>query len=125
MTVEKNSTVFDTLPYARKVKGHSRANLDALCKNYDIDNSHRELHGALLDAEILADVYLAMTREQGSWLTQIDTEEEQEMPIARLASDRQPIKVIRCSGQEQENHQAYLAKMQKNGECQWLESIEG
>jgi DNA polymerase-3 subunit epsilon len=121
-TVEKNSTVFDTLPYARKEKGHSRASLDALCKNYDIDNSHRELHGALLDAEILAEVYLAMTREQFSVLSHIDDEEQQDSSRIRLAKDRNPIKIIRCSDQEQQTHETYLAKMQKNGPCQWLDS---
>jgi DNA polymerase-3 subunit epsilon len=58
--------VFDTLEFARKKHPGQRNSLDALCKRYDIDNSNRQLHGALLDAEILARVYLAMTGGQGS-----------------------------------------------------------
>src|SRR5690606_4937627 len=57
-------TVIDTLPLARQMHPGQRNSLDALCKRYDIDNSHRELHGALLDAQILLEVYLAMTGGQ-------------------------------------------------------------
>ncbi len=59
-------TVLDTLALAREMYPGQRNSLDALCKRLDIDNSHRELHGALLDAQILADVYLAMTAGQGA-----------------------------------------------------------
>ena len=62
--VEKISTVLDTLVLARKMHPGQKNNLDALCKRYDIDNSQRDLHGALLDAEILAETYLAMTGGQ-------------------------------------------------------------
>jgi DNA polymerase-3 subunit epsilon len=58
--------VLDTLALARGMHPGQRNNLDALCKRYGIDNSHRELHGALLDARILADVYLAMTGGQSA-----------------------------------------------------------
>ena len=57
-------TIYDSLKQARKLHPGQKNNLDALCKRYEIDNSHRELHGALLDAQILADVYLAMTGGQ-------------------------------------------------------------
>ncbi|MDH5470762.1 MAG: DNA polymerase III subunit epsilon, partial [Gammaproteobacteria bacterium] len=60
-TVERHCKVLDTLMLARRLHPGQRNSLDALCRRYDIDNSRRELHGALLDAEILADVYLAMT----------------------------------------------------------------
>ena len=63
---EDHCTVLDTLAMARKLHPGQRNTLDALCKRYEIDNSHRELHGALLDAEILADVYLGMTGGQTS-----------------------------------------------------------
>ena len=65
-TVTDYSRVFDTLAYARKKHPGQRNSLDALCKRYGIDNSHRDLHGALLDAEILADVFLLMTGGQAS-----------------------------------------------------------
>jgi len=67
-TVTDLCEVFDTLAYARKKHPGQRNSLDALCKRYGIDNSHRDLHGALLDAEILADVFLLMTGGQSSLL---------------------------------------------------------
>ncbi len=64
--VHDRCTVLDTLLLARKMHPGQRNSLDALCKRYGVDNSHRELHGALLDAQILLDVYLAMTGGQGA-----------------------------------------------------------
>ncbi len=58
--------MLDTLALARQMHPGQRNSLDALCKRYSVDNSHREYHGALLDARILAEVYLAMTGGQGS-----------------------------------------------------------
>ncbi len=120
-TVEAHSTVFDTLPFARKKYPGARASLDALCKRFGIDNSHRQLHGALLDAEILADVYLVMTGGQFSLMDfgqQEETKKKQE--IVRLAVDRAKLKVIHCSEQELEQHQQHLAMIEKNsGICLW------
>ena len=65
-TLEAYSSVFDTLVFAKQKHPSQRNNLDALCKRYDVVNSHRKLHGALLDSELLAFVYLAMTGGQGS-----------------------------------------------------------
>jgi DNA polymerase III subunit epsilon len=70
-TLDHHCTVLDTLDLARKKHPGQRNSLDALCKRYDIDNSNRELHGALLDAEILAYVYLAMTGGQISLLGEL------------------------------------------------------
>ena len=64
--IRQRCDVLDTLALARKMHPGQRNSLDALCKRYEVDNSRRELHGALLDAEILADVYLAMTGGQAS-----------------------------------------------------------
>jgi DNA polymerase-3 subunit epsilon len=69
-------SVLDTLKLARSMRPGQRNSLDALCRSYGIDNSHRELHGALLDAEILADVYLFMTGGQTSMLLGDDADEE-------------------------------------------------
>lgn len=66
LPVDKTCSILDTLTMARRMFPGQRASLDALCKRYDIDNTKRTLHGALLDAEILADVYLAMTGGQVS-----------------------------------------------------------
>lgn len=121
-TVESNSSVFDTLAFARKKHPGARNSLDALCKRYGIDNSHRELHGALLDAEILADVYLLMTGGQASLLD--DGEQQQdggERGIVRLPAERPRLKVIACGAEELAAHQQRLAKISKasGGLCLW------
>lgn len=72
--LEDYCTILDTLELAREKHPGQRNSLDALCKRYDIDNSNRQLHGALLDAEILAYVYLAMTGGQGNLFADVDTE---------------------------------------------------
>jgi len=120
-SVESNSSVFDTLTYARKKHPGARNSLDALCKRYGIDNSHRDLHGALLDAEILADVYLLMTGGQASLLDDGDhASAGSEQPIVRLSADRPPLQVIACSAEEEEAHQQRLAKIAKvSGNCLW------
>lgn len=120
-SVESNSTVFDTLTYARKKHPGARNSLDALCKRYGIDNSHRDLHGALLDAEILADVYLLMTGGQASLLDEGDAMSgTQQQPIVRLSADRPRLKVIACTEQELLDHQQRLAKIAKvSGNCLW------
>lgn len=123
-SVESNSTVFDTLAYARKKHPGARNSLDALCKRYGIDNSHRELHGALLDAEILADVYLLMTGGQSSLLDDADhLAGGGEQAIVRLSADRPRLKVIACNDEEQQAHEQRLAKIAKvSGNCLWQQS---
>ena len=69
-TIKDHCQIFDTLVYAREKHPGQRNNLDALCKRYDVDNTNRKYHGALLDAEILAAVYLAMTGGQRSLFTE-------------------------------------------------------
>jgi DNA polymerase-3 subunit epsilon len=122
-TVADYSKVFDTLAYARKKHPGQRNSLDALCKRYSIDNSHRDLHGALLDAEILADVFLLMTGGQSSLL-----DEEQERPdggtvnskVKYLSADRPALKVIRCTEEELDAHQQRLEAIEKaSGVCLW------
>lgn len=122
-TIESNSSVFDTLTFARKKHPGARNSLDALCKRYGIDNSHRDLHGALLDAEILADVYLIMTGGQASLLDDIDNPEgSKQQAIVRLSADRPKLKVIRCSEEELSAHEQRLEKIAKaGGSCLWLQ----
>lgn len=122
--IEDYSSIFDTLSYARKKHPGQRNSLDALCKRYGIDNSHRELHGALLDAEILADVFLLMTGGQFSLLDeeQGGHEEQQANKEARrlLSADRPALKVIRCNEEEQIAHQQRLETIEKaSGGCVW------
>lgn len=115
--------VLDTLALARQLHPGQKNNLDALCKRYGIDNTHRELHGALLDAEILADVYLAMTGGQttlslgGSHATGAAAVPE---TIRRL-SGRPALRVIRASDEELAAHEQRLQAIDKasGGKCLW------
>lgn len=115
--ITQHCSVLDTLLMARERHPGQRNNLDALCKRYGVDNSNRDLHGALLDAEILADVYLAMTGGQthlslagenadGSGLATASA-------IRRLPADRVRTPVVRASVAELEAHAARLAAIEK------------
>lgn len=121
--VEEFSQIFDTLTYARKKHPGQRNSLDALCKRYGIDNSHRDLHGALLDAEILADVYLLMTGGQFSLLEEDDSRQtfsDNSKVIKKLSSDRPALAVINSTDEEVQLHQKRLADIEKNsGICVW------
>jgi len=108
-------TVLDTLQQARRLHPGQRNNLDALCKRYSIDNSQRDLHGALLDAEILADVYLAMTGGQVT-LSLEGSREAGAAPsteVQRLDPDRPPLRVLRADADEQAAHERYLAVLEE------------
>src|SRR5574338_235627 len=117
--------VVDTLRLAKEQNPGKKASLDALCERYEIDNAHRTLHGALLDAELLAEVYLAMTRGQESLI--IALEEEPGPALAELDGSpvvRAPLKVLRASAAELEAHAEVLAQIAKasKGLCLWLPS---
>lgn len=119
----KYCTVLDTLELARRMHPGQKNNLDALCRRYHIDNSHRELHGALLDSEILADVYLMMTGGQTdlnlSGNSNQDSNGKQDA-IRRLVSDRAPLKIITASADELERHEQRLDLVEKQGgSCLW------
>ena len=123
-TLEQLCTVEDTLLLARQRHPGQRNNLDALCKRYGIDNSQRTLHGALLDAEILADVYLAMTRQQDSLFVQesaATVRGKQESRRAAVPRSRPPLPVIRASAEELAAHDQYLDMLDKKsgGACVW------
>ena len=118
--------ITDTLVLAKKKHPGQRNSLDALCKRYGIDNSHRELHGALLDAEILADVYLAMTGGQTALSLDAESAEYGGVSgsaIRRLPLERAPLRVVRADEQESRAHQARLQAIQKasGGQCVWLD----
>jgi len=108
--------VLDTLLMARSKHPGQKNTLDALCKRYGVDNSSRELHGALLDAEILADVFLLMTGGQTALsLDEGAGEGGDGYAIRRIESDRPSLRVIGASGGEQDSHSAFLEKMAKSG----------
>ena len=116
---EKFCTVLDTLVLAKKMRPGQRNNLDALCREYGIDNSHRELHGALLDAEILADVYLLMTGGQEALSLETGTKSSSGLDhIEKLPSRVKGLKVIRASQDELSQHESRLDIVeQAGGKC--------
>jgi len=113
----------------KKTHPGQRNSLDALCKRYEIDNSHRELHGALLDAEILSDVYLAMTGGQTALLLDsfsagIDGAEGS--GIRRLPDNRPALVVIAACEQELQAHNQRLdAIEQASGASVWRDGVKG
>lgn len=107
-------SVIDTLVMARKMRPGKKNNLDILCKAYEVNNVHRELHGALLDSELLAEVYLHMTGGQSN--LSLDSEESARnvsggVAVKKIATDRKPIKIISASEEELLAHQAIIEKM--------------
>jgi DNA polymerase-3 subunit epsilon len=121
-------SVLDTLTLARKMHPGQRNNLDALCKRYGVDNSERELHGALLDARILADVYLAMTGGQAKLTWGADADGEQEASLAQAdraaapaAGEGRRITVICASDEELAAHELALQRLDKasGGKTVW------
>jgi DNA polymerase-3 subunit epsilon len=114
--------VTDTLVQAKEMHPGKRNSLDSLCDRYGISNAHRALHGALLDAELLAEVYLAMTRGQNSLTIDLgapetNVTETQIIEIASLAD----ILVVRASDAEMAEHEAMLDRLDKEvkGKCLW------
>lgn len=123
--VSDHCTVIDTLVMARQMHPGQKNNLDALCRRYDIDNSHRELHGALLDSEILADVFLAMTGGQValSFEAQESHKNLQQENVEQITMRQRPaLRVIRASDEELQAHSESLERINKSssGECVWL-----
>lgn len=129
-SITDKCSVVDTLLLARNKHPGQKNNLDALCKRYSVDNSQRELHGALLDAEILADVYLAMTGGQTALQlggnnsgTGAGSNPE---TIRRLAAGRKPLTIVYADEDELARHNEKLLVIQKasGGQCLWLSGQE-
>ncbi len=121
------ASVLDTVVLARELHPGQRVSLDALCKRYEVDNSGRDLHGALLDAELLAEVYLAMTGGQ------VDLGLELHAPASgrgrtggapRVSTDE--LIVVRADAEERAAHRARLEAIKAAaGRCLWLETESG
>ena len=105
------SGVVDSLALARELHPAKKNSLDALCERYAVDNSHRTLHGALLDARLLAEVYLAMTRGQESLVMELETP----AAVANAAAgiDVSLLIVVRASAEEAAAHERYLDSLEK------------
>ncbi len=122
--LENHCSVVDTLIMARKKHPGQRNSLDALCKRYEVDNSQRELHGALLDAEILADVYLLMSGGQ-TWLqlgSDDSTTEQQDAVVRKLDVSRGLLQISLTTADEEEAHKRFLQRIDKSsgGRCVWM-----
>ena len=118
--------VIDTLKVAKELHPGKKNNLDALCDRYQIDNSHRTLHGALLDTELLAEVYLGMTRGQESLLGEESSDEDGVQFTASGEAVRLNVRVLPASEDELALHNAQLEDIEKasKGACLW-KRLEG
>jgi len=114
-------SVLDTLVMARQKHPGQKNNLDALCKRYEIDNSARTLHGALLDSEILAEVYLIMTGGQTALLLDAEESQQHQMDHAPISSQQvENLAVWKPSETDLQSHQEYLDFLEeKAGSCAW------
>jgi len=109
--------ITDTLKIAKEMRPGQRNSLDALCKHYGIDNSKRTLHGALLDAELLAEVYMAMTRGQDSLMMELD--KPQKKNSDEVQQIKQPVLVKLANQAEISAHDEYIASLAKSSDCLW------
>jgi DNA polymerase-3 subunit epsilon len=119
------TTVVDTLAFAKELHPGKRNSLDALCERYQVSNAHRVLHGALLDAQLLAEVYLAMTRGQESLVIEMDTERTVETHAASSAV-LLALPVVLASDEELAAHELLLNAIAKEvkGEPVWRRAAE-
>lgn len=117
--VTDHAQVLDTLPLAREKYPGQKNNLDALCKRLNVDNSHRDLHGALLDAQLLADVYLAMTGGQGDLGFASESIASVRNTVVRGV--RPSLRVRLADAAELASHEARLARLDaaSKGTCLW------
>ncbi len=113
--------IVDTLKLARELHPGRRNSLDALCDRYTVDNSGRTLHGALLDAELLAEVYLAMTRGQESLIIELDATPNVVL-LGLPSGERPPLRILRASPAELVEHERVLNEISKESksQCLWL-----
>lgn len=113
--------VIDTLKLAKEQNPGKKASLDALCERYQIENAHRTLHGALLDAELLAEVYLAMTRGQESLIIAFEEPRQESCEVAGEVFERRPLPVLFADEAELAEHRRVLEDIaQAGGVCLWL-----
>lgn len=120
---EVSAIIIDTLKLAKDMRPGQRNSLDALCRHYGIDNSKRTLHGALLDAELLADVYLAMTRGQESLMIEM-LETAVAAAEVSTAATTQTLTVLAASAEELAAHEQYLEALSDAGVCLWQEKYD-
>ena len=122
-SIEQHAQVLDTLKIARELHPGQRNSLDALCKRYEVDASKRDVHGALIDAELLARVYLAMTGGQAAFsLDDAPVDGDRRLgpaPAVRGGRDTLDLVVIQATDEEVAAHEAMLEKLRGEGDCVW------
>ncbi len=113
------ANVIDTLKMAREIRPGKKNSLDVLCSEFGIDNSARNLHGALLDAKLLAEVYLAMTRGQESLMMELEIDGTGTVP--RVGGERPSIRILRAKDDEIAEHERVLAEIDEasGGKTLW------
>ena len=126
--IAEHARVLDTLTLARQMHPGQRNSLDALCKRYEVDASKRNVHGALIDADLLARVYLAMTG--GQTALSLDEDKSQESTDEKTisltpAASHLDLVVVRASSAEEQAHEAMLEKLRESGKCLWDEAVAG
>lgn len=119
--INARCAITDTLKMAKEMRPGQRNNLDALCRFYQIDNSGRTLHGALLDAELLAEVYLAMTRGQDSLMIELDEPASQDIDTPLSSGGPRNLFVLTATPEELAAHQQQIDDIDKasKGKCLW------
>lgn len=118
-------TVTDTLAMARKHYPGQRNSLDALCKRLGVNNTHRTLHGALLDSEILADVYLTMTGGQTALVLDADQVPSDTGNSKAVALNTDQLRIVQANESELAAHETWLSKLEQQGECVWRKDQPG
>ena len=118
-SIEEHALVMDTLKMAREMHPGKKNSLDALCTRYEIDRSMRQVHGALIDADLLAKVYLAMTGGQDALDLDQPVLISQETQTKNKENKNISLKVQKASIDELSEHEDFLSMMKKNGECHW------
>jgi len=117
---EMSAGIIDTLRLAKDMRPGQRNSLDALCRHFGVDNSKRTLHGALLDAELLADVYLAMTRGQESLMIEMLETAAVAVEVS-IATTSKTLVVLTATAEELAAHEQYLEALSDGGACLWEE----
>ena len=117
--IEDKALVLDTLKMARNMHPGKKNSLDALCNRYEIDRSMRQVHGALIDADLLAKVYLAMTGGQETFELNEAKGHDKEEKIKIQRENSFSLKVIKANSSELDAHENFLSELRDKGECIW------
>ena len=117
--IEDKALILDTLKMARNMHPGKKNSLDALCNRYEIDRSMRQVHGALIDADLLAKVYLAMTGGQETFVLNEAKDHDKEEKLKIQKENSFSLKVIKATSSELDAHENILSELRDKGECIW------